>query len=293
MIDKTRKTPGIYNISAEEYHGDIWAISSTMLKDFASDSLLFHKRYNLKTVPRKEPTPAMAMGTLVHAMLLEPDTVPDVGTIIPDEHITESGNRSTSKAAKAWQAEQDAAGLLTFKADEWGNAVKAAYAAKEALAKESISIAGCSCEQSIYWQESGIDYRCRLDIVPQARLIVDLKVIASAHPTFVNRQVANLKHWLQQAHYIEGYEAQFGHEPTFVFLVVEPKEPHNVAVYRLEFEAKDRISYAEEAAYQRLEIINRLKRCRESGDWRNKWSKELQYLTAKPWTFEDYTEQGE
>lgn len=292
MTTKTR-APGIYDIPAAEYHQDVWAVSASMLKEFAADSLMFHKRYNLKTVPRKESTPAMAMGTLVHAMLLEPDTVHDVGVVIPDDFITESGARSASKAARAWQQEQELAGLLTFKADEWGAAMNAAQAAKTALLTEGIDFDGCQCEQSIYWQDDGIDYRCRLDMVPKKRLIVDLKVMASAHPTFVDRQVANLKHWLQQAHYIEGYKAHFGHEPTFVFLVVEPKEPHNVAVYRLEFKAKERISYAEESVYQRLEIINRFKRCRESGDWRNKWSKEIQYLTAKPWTFEDYTEQGE
>lgn len=287
MIQQNTKTPGIYEISAGEYHSDIWAVSSSMLKEFAADSLMFHKRYNLKTVPRKEPTPAMAMGTLVHAMLLEPDTVHDVGVVIPDDFITESGARSSSKAAKAWQQEQELAGLLTFKAEEWGAAMNAAQAAKTALLTEGIDFDGCQCEQSIYWQDGGLDFRCRLDIVPKRRLIVDLKVMASCHPTFVDRQVANLKHWLQQAHYIAGYRAHFGVEPIFAFLSVEPKEPHNATVTMLDS------NYKTAAEYNWRATLNRLQACRETGDWRNWWARKINYLSSKPWTFEDYTEQGE
>lgn len=294
MITQTTRAPGIYDIPAAEYHADSWAVSASMLKDFAADSLMFHKRYNLKTVPRKEPTPAMAMGTLVHAMLLEPDTVHDVGVVIPDDFITESGARSTSKAAKAWQQEQELAGLLTFKAEEWGAAMNAVAAVRSALKDHGVSLSGCECEKSIYWNENGIDQRCRLDMVPKTRLIVDLKVMASAHPTFVDRQVANLKHWLQQAHYMAGFAAHFGDTPHFAFIVVEPKEPHNVAVYQLENDAmSSRVVYTLAAHIKRQEIIDRLMRCRATGDWRNKWSKEIETLRAKPWTFEDYTEQGE
>lgn len=293
MITKATRKPGIYTIPAAEYHGDTFALSASMLKDFASDSLLFHKRYNLKSVPRKEPTPAMAMGTLVHAMLLEPDTVADVASVIPDEFMTESGARSTSKAAKSWHAEQEQYGRLAFTSAEYLRAVNASLAAKQALRFHGVSIDGCNCEQSIYWQENGIDYRCRLDIVPQARLIVDLKVMASAHPTFVDRQVANLKHWLQQAHYITGYEAHFGFKPSFAFIVVEPKEPHNAAVYMLDDEARPGGSYEDVAKAKRREIIERLERCRATDDWRNTWAKKIETLRAKPWTFEDYTEQGE
>lgn len=284
MITQSTRAPGIYDIPAAEYHGDTWAVSASMLKEFAADSLMFHKRYNLKTVPRKEPTPAMAMGTLVHAMLLETDTVHDVGVVIPDDFITESGARSTSKASKAWQQEQELAGLLTFKAEEWCAAMNAAHAAKEALKSEGIDFDGCQCEQSIYWQDGGLDFRCRLDIVPKRRLIVDLKVMASCHPSFVDRQVANLKHWLQQIHYMIGYERHFGVSPIFAFLSVEPKEPHNATVTMLD----DR--YRNDAAVNWKMIINRLKHCRETGDWRNWWARKINYLSSKPWTFEDYTE---
>lgn len=279
------RPPGIYSIPAAEYHADTWALSASMLKDFASDSLMFACRYIDKTEPKKESSKAMKMGTLIHAMALEPDTIGEVACVVPTDYITRSGARSSAAEAVAWDKEQEANGIISFMPQEWVYATKAAKAVTERLTAEGFPPSVCKAEQSIYWDEDGLMCRARLDIMPARNAIVDVKAMASAHPLFVANQVKRLLHWIQQSHYSLGFERHFGEAPgVFAFLVVEPMPPFNTSVDILT------AKYRQEAIHHTSLKMQRYRECLSSGDWRNLWSIKHQPLDSKPWTFESVIE---
>ncbi|MCM4841378.1 PD-(D/E)XK nuclease-like domain-containing protein, partial [Escherichia coli] len=75
-------------------------------------------------------------------------------------------------------------------------------------------------ESSIYWEdpETGILCRCRPDkIIPEFHWIMDVKTTADIQR--FKTAYYDYRYHVQDAFYSDGYEAQFGVQPTFVFLV--------------------------------------------------------------------------
>ena len=87
----------LLSIPNEEYHARP-GVSASMLKSMASGWRSFEAEYITKTAPRKESA-AMALGTAVHAALLEPEAFADEYAVIPEE----CSDRRT-KAYKEWAA---------------------------------------------------------------------------------------------------------------------------------------------------------------------------------------------
>ncbi|MCV6037263.1 PD-(D/E)XK nuclease-like domain-containing protein, partial [Escherichia coli] len=72
----------------------------------------------------------------------------------------------------------------------------------------------------IYWEdpETGILCRCRPDkIIPEFHWIMDVKTTADIQR--FKTAYYDYRYHVQDAFYSDGYEAQFGVQPTFVFLV--------------------------------------------------------------------------
>ncbi|ECI5548052.1 exonuclease VIII, partial [Salmonella enterica subsp. enterica] len=75
-------------------------------------------------------------------------------------------------------------------------------------------------ESSVYWEdpETGILCRCRPDkIIPEFHWIMDVKTTADIQR--FRTAYYDYRYHVQDAFYSDGYRAQFGEIPTFVFLV--------------------------------------------------------------------------
>lgn len=273
-----KRTPGIYTIPAAEYHGDTFALSSSMLKTFAADRVEFRRKY-VTEYEATEASAAMNLGTFIHSAVLEPETIDEQFAIIPEQYATQKG-LSTKADAKAWALSAGDKVLLT--ADDAARGA-AASASIQGLLRETFGTNWRDqfhVEQSIYWEQFGIPMRARLDLVHKTRpLIIDLKSCSDSSEDAFARQCSSLRYWLQAAHYEAAYQSAYGELPRFLFLAQETAGSYSPAMFELAE------PYKLEASRKREAIIEELKACRESSDWRNVRSMTVTTLKAKPWTF--------
>ena len=110
--------------------------------------------------PRKSP--AMDVGTRIHAAMLEAETI-DPSRYVPRP----DGMSFATKEGKAWKAEQEAAGLSVVEANEFAFYSQAAGVIADWRALLRTVPGVWSFEQPIIWQdpETGIDCRCKPDAV--------------------------------------------------------------------------------------------------------------------------------
>lgn len=152
-------------------------------------------------------------------------------------------------------------------------------------------------EQSVYWidAETGELCRCRPDFWRQDGVIVDLKTCEDASPEGFAKSIHNWRYHVQHPFYQDGINAmreqllaasegdEFPPEipapvRAFVFLAVEKKAPHAVAVYLLDQEAVElgRMEYRRD--------LNTLHQCITTNNWPG-YGDAIQPITLPAWAF--------
>lgn len=152
-------------------------------------------------------------------------------------------------------------------------------------------------EQSVYWidAETGELCRCRPDFWRQDGIIVDVKTCEDASPEGFAKSIHNWRYHVQHPFYQDGINAMreqllaaaAGEEfppvvpapvRAFVFLAVEKKAPHAVAVYMLDAEAVElgRMEYRRD--------LNTLHQCIENDNWPG-YGDVIQPITLPAWAF--------
>lgn len=227
--------PGIYaDIGDEAYHTGP-GISKSGLD-------VIHRcpaDYILRREHPKGPTPAMALGKAVHALVLEPGTFE--AKFCKDEYPG-----SYSKEAKAWREAQLEAGRTVVQtaidADFWDkDDWRAVYAMRDAIAAHPIAsillnLDDGKAEQSVFWidQQTRKLCKCRPDFMNEAHnLCVDLKTTEDASFQGFGQSVSKYRYHVQDAFYRDGLHAIGRTVAGFIFVAVEKQPPYNVAVYRL------------------------------------------------------------
>lgn len=223
---------------------------------------------------------AFDLGTAAHTKIL------GVGANIieyPTEHLTASGNVSTSKATVAWEVEQRANGLIPItskdarRVDRMAEAVLAEPEARTILER----IKGR--EVTIIQEIDGVPVRARFDIFGNGEA-ADLKTAQDASPSGFNRSAAKWGYHIQVRWYDDAHLAETGSRLTgFPLIVVESSPPHLVAVHDLDF-------MYEEAAERKVARARELWRtCTESGVWP---SYGRTTLTAPSWVVYEDEDEG-
>lgn len=210
---------------------------------------------------QEHPQPSKAvfdLGSAAHAKIL------GVGASIivyPPEHLTASGNVSTSKATVAWEQEQRGNGLIPItskdarRVDRMAEAVLADADARQVL--EGIQ----GREASIIQDVQGVPCRARFDLYDGINA-ADLKTARDASPRGFNRSVGSYGYHIQQAFYSDVHYAETG-DPlrSFKFIVVEAAAPHLVGVYELD------PMWMDVAAGKVFNARETYKRCVETNTW--------------------------
>ena len=231
----------------------------------------------------REKKKAWDIGTAVHSKVLG---VGAATVTCPKELLAKNGAMSTSDA-KAWKAEQEAAGLIVVSAEEQAkieNIVESVMAHK--LARAWLELPGHS-EASLFATdpETGLRLRCRFDRMPDdERAAIDLKTTIDASPNGFSKRAQDLGYHVSRAHYLHTARLA-GHErQEMVFIAVETTAPHLVAVYQLSQVFADRGERRARLARQRL------LQCRESGHWPG-YSTGLEFLDEPAYAmYQDETE---
>jgi exodeoxyribonuclease VIII len=181
----------------------------------------------LADMPKRE-TPAMAFGTLCHAMTLEPETVDDLYIAAP-----KFDRRTKVGKAGAEQFQEQYAGKEMIDIDIFQKAQRVAEAVRNHPTAGALLQDG-KAEQTALWDQHGVECKARIDYTT-GNSIVDLKTTHDASPDEFIKTCARFKYHMQAAHYLDGLEAITGWEPdSFTFIAVETEAPFSVGVYELD-----------------------------------------------------------
>ncbi|EID6350857.1 exodeoxyribonuclease VIII [Salmonella enterica] len=207
--------PGIYyNIPNEAYHAGP-GVSKSQLDDIADTPAIYLWRKNAPVDTEK--TKSLDTGTAFHCRVLEPEEFSKRFIIAPEFNRRTSAGKEEEKTFLeecAWT------GRTVLTAEE-GRKIELMYQSVMALplGQWLVESAGYA-ESSVYWEdpETGILCRCRPDkIIPEFHWIMDVKTTADIQR--FRTAYYDYRYHVQDAFYSDGYRAQFGEIPTFVFLV--------------------------------------------------------------------------
>lgn len=197
------------------------------------------------------PTPAMLLGTAVHAIVLGERPGAPVA-VYP-------GKTRSGKAWDEFEAAHTGSDIVT--ATEWSRAeVIAAAVMADPLATRYLD--GAKKEVPLTWEDGGI--KCStsgIDIMPES-MIGDLKTSATVEPDAMRRQIRRMHYAEQLVFYRRGCTANGIDVSKGLFLLcVEVKAPYEVVPFEL---SERRIDVAERTVSAWME---RLKVYRDSNQW--------------------------
>lgn len=146
-------------------------------------------------------------------------------------------------------------------------------------------------EVSVFSEVDGVPVRARFDALtdptPQGRFGIDLKTtMGRASGDEFTRSVAKYGYDVQEAHYLDTFEASEAESLNFVYVVVEKDPPHLVAVHRISELWRD---MGRTKAKRAREIYAR---CVETGEWPG-YPEDVQELAPPTWLVIEHEEQYE
>ena len=259
-----------------EYHALTSVVSKSHLDLVARSPLHYWARYVDPKRVEPEPTAAMLLGTAVHTLVLETDQFAERYVAAPEgiDRRTKAGKELFAE----WEAQAAGRTVLT-KADAdliqaMGRAVHGHPAAAYLLGLPG------KAETTHMWTDeaTGLECKCRPDwLVDDGSMIVDLKTTEDASPAGFAKSIANFRYHVQASWYLDGLERATGRRPEqFIFLVVEKKWPHPVAVYAADAEM---VAAGQVTAARDMLL---LAECRDADYW-PAYSDQIETISLPPW----------
>ena len=204
-------------------------------------------------------TPALVFGQLLHAMVLQPDTV--------DRDFAEAPNvdRRTTKGKAEWTAFEAYAEDKTIVTSDMA---LAAVEMSLKLEKNEFVKKLLNGEKEVpyFWTDelTGEKCKCRTDCITSINgldVIVDLKTAECAETDTFMRHAVKYGYDLQAAMYSEGVRKCTGKECAFVFVVIEKKPPYAINILQAD---KTFITHGFDLF---RELIGTYHECKTTGNW--------------------------
>lgn len=244
----------------EAYHGSA-GLSSTRLKRLVSHSPLY-----FRTAPPIKTTPAMLQGTILHAMVLEPDEVADRYVFAPEIDLRTKKGKEDLAALEQDAAARGAEVIRKDPTQLWA----IADAVRSHPAWDRLVGAQPTFERSYYWTDpqTGALLKCRPDSLNETTwldgdrvLVCDLKSAQDPRPLEFGRRAINLGYDVSAAMYCAGVAQVTGKPVDFCWFAFQPEPPYEVALYFYSHDSKRR----GDALYRKA--LNTLAECEASGNW--------------------------
>ena len=219
--------------------------------------------YQAALKQRMIPTPAMEMGTALHALSLDGEEAFNGSYVKKPEDV-----KLTTKEGKEWKASIGRKKVLNTggKDDPWGSV--------QGMAKSLRRLAWFDPDQedyikhnevSIYWDWSGTRCKARLDrVLVKEGIVLDLKTTDSVDPEIFQKKVVGLGYDFQAAYYAKAAEVAFGKPFRFIFVAIERKAPYTVELFEV---TPDMML---EADHKCALALSTYRRCEASGEWPNR-----------------------
>ena len=249
----------VYGLENEAYHA-LDALSASGLKLLRRSPAHYYGQVLDPDRPVREPSPAMAAGTLAHCAILEPQEVAARYVVKPD------GLDMRTKDGKAWAASLSGAQTV-ITAEQLQTAQRQAAAVRALPEIGELFNARGHAEVSAFWtdSETGVQCKCRPDWVAPVGdgvLLLDVKTAKDASPEGFARAVWNFGYHLQSSWYMDGYTRASGLPVLgFVFVAVESDHPHCAAAYVLDDDT------LRQASAENARLLSLYSACRASGTW--------------------------
>jgi hypothetical protein len=277
LIDTGIDTPGVYTMTADEYHADPVAggsLSSTGARRLLPPSC--PAKFRWEQDHGAPPKRHFDLGHAAHQLVLG-DAGAEIVVIDADSYRTKAAQADRDDAYEA-----GAIPLLPAEHDQ----VKAMAASVLAhpIASRLFNPQRGRPEVALIWRDhsTGIWRRARFDWLPDAgpgRLIIpDLKTCASADPDALSKAVAQHGYHQQSAWYRDGAIALGlgGEDTAFVFVCVEKTPPYVVTVIEL-----DHVAMRIGAARNRR-ALSIYEHCSTTGHW-PPYSEDIEQISLPVW----------
>ena len=212
---------------------------------------------------RMIPTPAMEMGTALHALSLDGEEAFNGAYVKKPDNI-----RLTTKEGKEWKASVGRKKVLNTggKDDPWGSVHGMAESLRRLAwfdPKQEDYIK--HNEVSIYWEEHGVNCKARLDrVLIEEGIVLDLKTTDSVEPELFTKKVVSLGYDFQAAYYARAAEVAYGKSFKFIFVAVERKAPYTVDLFEVT------PGMMQEGLYKMEKALKTYAECNASGEWPNR-----------------------
>lgn len=235
-IDKSYRPKLIQNLSANDYHADKTAVSSSQLRRILKSPKAF--KYGLEA-PREE-TDAMRIGTLVHLAILEPDEYFSRVVVMPEftgqtKDGRESKNSADAKARRqAWIDEMTAENKIISTEEERAQVLSIQKCVNDHEDVRTLLSAGAA-ESSLFFahEHTGVLNKIRPDFINQNYgALVDIKTTQDCSPSSFSRSIWQYRYDFQLAMYGYGLKQCLGDFPqVYAFIAIEKNAPYECAVY--------------------------------------------------------------
>jgi exodeoxyribonuclease VIII len=271
----------LQEMSFDEYRA-IPAISASMIKLAAKKTKahVYHSFFEQDQDSSKSA--AMALGSVVHKAILEPETFDDYYVVMPE------GLKRNTKEGKALWADLTATGKEPIPRTEWNKAKAIAKQIHAMPYWDEIMQSNPVFENVLTFIDDGGVFKARFDIYCESTprhpngLIVDLKTCADADNFVFARSCHNLGYHIQAAFYTQMVKQSRGGEsaPDFLILAVETKAPFLAAPYLMDAQT---IKLGQDDCAR---LIPELKNCFATNQWTG-YSTEPEYLSYPAYAFRD------
>lgn len=268
-------TPGVYEISEEDYHRDpvpgrsLSSSGARKLLPPSCPALFRHELFNPPT-PSKE----FDLGHAAHRLVLGAG----------QDFVVVNKPDWKSSAARAARKEAHEAGCVPLLAHEHAQVRAMADALRRHPVAAGLFAPGRGLpEQTLIWQDgpSGIWRRARLDWLPHPTpnrmIIADYKTTRSAEPAAIQRAVHSYGYHCQASWYLDGVvELGLADAPAMVFVFQEKEPPYLVTLVELDSMAL----HVGRSLNRRA--INLYRECVETDTWPG-YSDEIALVTLPVW----------
>lgn len=276
-------------MATQDYHDDFDNISKTMLSDFLDSSYEYWCRYVAKTMAPSKPKKQMLIGEAVHAIVLDKLSPSEVVAIYPDECFKhdKSGRQVGLNPKPAEEFRREHSKRICLKSTEYLVVKKCVQAIGDHELGRLIGTEGVIFETPFYWTCVHSGLKCRMcgDIVAVIDDVVhcwDIKTTARPKPHEFEKVRKQFRYWLQDTHYSHGLAANFpGRRVDFCFWAIETGEPYRIAPYKFPEIVR------EELHDRYANVMLSLAQAYETNEWRDPWTKQVNYLNVSPYEFDD------
>lgn len=267
------------------YHDDFGRVSASMLKQFLSGRQKYGATYVQRTLPPRASTPAMDLGSVVHAVFLERKRIADVVMGYPESCLNVRGDINPTPAKKFREDHPEYRWFM-----KWTEISRVRNLCDELMNHECfkwLSRDDTIRERSIFWDCPTTEIPCRaqpdfLIELEDRVLFFDLKVTISFDANgFVNYLCGNrrggMRGWVQESHYRTGIRECYGKPADLLYIAINPVPPHEIFVHKIH---EDSVMHAT-STYQ--ETVRDLAKCYSDDDWLDPAQKGNNQVVLGPW----------